>query len=221
MAVTIEVDAAGAVEHLGEIDARTRQQLVDRLGPLAQKVAADARANAAAHIHLLGSKPGRFVDSIHGELIEDGSSVVARVGSSHPLSHLLEYGAARAAHEILPDVAGALHFFLGAGEVFAGGVQAPASASPAFHDIGRALEANLPDIRQAIIEATAINDDSGIGGIDMSRIGGGVDVASVVTALAHIGAAFLPAPATHAHGPRQIGHASSPARITNGGGHGR
>ena len=163
MPATIQIDATQSVEHLRTLDEKTRQKLADKLRPLADKVASDARANAAAHIHLLGSKPGQYLASIYGEVKADETGVIGMVRSANPLAHIMEYGASRAAHEILPDVAQALHFVFGGAEIFAGAVFAPASLSPAFHDIGRAFDANLADIQQAIIEATRVNDASDVG----------------------------------------------------------
>jgi hypothetical protein len=153
MPITIDVDLTAANEHLQNIDLQVRKNLINVLGPLAENIVADARANAAAHIHLLGKTPGKYLDSIEFKIVADDDRVVAHIQSADPLALLLEYGAERAAHEILPDTARALFFFFGGEEIFARVVIEAASMSPAFHDIERAFDTKLEDIMQAIIDA--------------------------------------------------------------------
>ena len=71
-----------------------RAKLIDALTPIAEDIAADAKAAAEAHIRFLGAKnPGSYVESIKaGVSTRDAQRVIGYVRSGHHLAHLLEDG---------------------------------------------------------------------------------------------------------------------------------
>lgn len=153
MAASLKVDVSSAIARFDRIGPNVHQVLVDRMTPLAQEIAADARSRALAHIHFLGIKPGAYVASIYGGISDKQNSVVGFVRSSSPLAHLLEFGAKTPAHDILPKVAAVLAFQGDAGTVFARAVRSPGATIPPYPAIYPAFEAVSGQIEAALTEA--------------------------------------------------------------------
>lgn len=141
---------------LSRIGPDVRAALERALAPIAQGMAADAKANAEAHIRFLGVKPGAYVASIFGGVSSKAERVVGYVRSGSPLAHLLEYGAQTPAHVIESSVAEAMAFEGGAGRVFARVVHHPGATIPAYPAIGPAFDARKGEIERAL--ETALND---------------------------------------------------------------
>jgi hypothetical protein len=157
MITGMTVDASHAVERITRMTPDIREALTRSLGQIAANVAADARARAQSHIHVLGLKPGAYVDSIKGGVAVKENRVTGYVRSGSPLAHLLEFGANVPPHEILPSIAQALAFDGGAGTVFAAVVHSPGAAIPPYPAIYPAFEAAKPHIEAALIQAASIN----------------------------------------------------------------
>lgn len=155
------VNDTRAVLHLDEITPAARVRLLNVTDAIAQAMAVDAKARAAAHIRFEGAKPGQYLASITGGVsAKTENRVTGYVRSGHPLAHLLEYGAKTPAHQILPKVADVLRFFGPSGLVFAKAVNHPGATIPAYPAIIPAFEAKRGAITEALTRAVR----EGVGG---------------------------------------------------------
>ena len=62
------------------------------LREIESRILGAAQANAVAHFHSIGAKPGLYLAGFQGGVKEGKSSVVGYVRNSNQLAHLLEYG---------------------------------------------------------------------------------------------------------------------------------
>jgi hypothetical protein len=108
----------------------TTQVLADELLDVAE-----ALAESELKVHT-----GNYLKGFRRTVRASKNSVTGVVRNRSRVGHLVEYGADRPAHEILPDTKRALAFMGGsAGQVFAARVQAPASHMPEYRILHRAL----------------------------------------------------------------------------------
>jgi hypothetical protein len=116
-----------------------------------------ARARAKADGDVLQVCSGRFIDSIHGDVVVENpdshrsaaiyfasggvthEGVFAEVLSDDPKAHILEYGATIPRHEIDANTAHALRFLAHEGIVFAASVQFPGAIIPPHSTIHAAF----------------------------------------------------------------------------------
>lgn len=125
-----------------------RAKLIDALTPIADEIAADAKAAAAAHIRFLGAKnPGSYVESIKaGVSIRDAQRVIGYVRSGHHLAHLLEDGFTIKEMMIAAGDGGIMAFEGELGMQFARQVHRPETKVPAYPAINPAFEARRGEI---------------------------------------------------------------------------
>ena len=151
----ISVTTAVHVKGFDSFPEKLRQRLKSSLKAEALAIASDARARAAAHIHLYGKKPGAYLGSIYGGATADAKKVMGWVRSGSPLAHLMEGGANRPAHEEYPKAGDVLAFYPDAAAVFARHVSIPANRMSPFPAIVPAFEAAKGDIDGAMRDALA------------------------------------------------------------------
>lgn len=95
-------------------------------------------------------KTGRYRASIKGSISSSKKAIVGRVYSHSPLANIIETGADIPPHEILPNVAQALHFGGTAGDIFAARVHSPGAHLEGKDVIGGAFDSMRDDIRAEI-----------------------------------------------------------------------
>jgi hypothetical protein len=78
---------------------------------------------------------------------------MATVGSYAPHAHLIESGATLPAHQIMPNAKQALHFLMGAGDVFARAVRFPGGTIKAQHPVHSAFGEMKDEIAARLREA--------------------------------------------------------------------
>lgn len=154
MALNFLVVNARAMAYFGAVPDTVRAALKTTAQALAGNLQADARRRAQAHIRHLGRKaPGSYVESIHAGVAQTGDRLSLYLRSSHPLAHLMEYGANRPVHEIVPSAATVLAFEgRDAATVFRKTVH-QGSVMPPYPAIVPAFDAAKPAIREAFEEA--------------------------------------------------------------------
>jgi phage gpG-like protein len=147
------------VDGLAEANARLDAYpaaLTAALGAKATELAAklaDAVKNDKLSGGVLNVGTGALRDSIVANVSADADGIVASVGSEGDVKYaaIQEYGGKTSAHEILPQKAQALAFFVGGGLRFARRVEHPGSLIPARSYLGSALE----DLSDEIVDAFA------------------------------------------------------------------
>jgi len=116
---------------------------------LADKVRSDKLSGG-----VLNSRSGALAASIFADVVGDGESVTATVGSAGvPYAGIQEYGGKTAAHEIVPDKARALAFVAGGQLRFARRVNHPGSQIPERSYLRSSLEELGPEIKARLTEA--------------------------------------------------------------------
>jgi phage gpG-like protein len=97
---------------------------------------------------VLNARSGALRDSIVGDVALGADSVSASVGSTGDVKYaaIQEYGGKTAAHEILPDKARALAFFVGGALRFARRVEHPGSTIPERSYLRSSLDEMSPEI---------------------------------------------------------------------------
>jgi hypothetical protein len=120
---TIKVDANRTVLKFNELPARLRGKLLSTVQVLDAELVSLARAKASND--LVDIHSGKYLASIKGDTRNTENRISGIAYSDAPQASILEYGGTIPFHEILPNVATALAFNMGGGQVFAAGVAMP------------------------------------------------------------------------------------------------
>ena len=153
MQVKIDVADRRIVARLEAIGPTVREALKQALLPIVDAMESDAKSRATAHIHTMGTDPGKYLDSIYAGLnMKHETRVIGWLRSGSPLAHLLEFGAQTPAHDILASI-GSILANETAGEVWGRLVHSPGAIIPAYPAIFPALEAQRETIETTLKEA--------------------------------------------------------------------
>lgn len=149
-------DAAELSARLNALPDQMRAALAQKIDSLAQALYAQVvgvNLNGA----LVDVRSGALRDSIQVETQSQDGTFGARIYSSGdvPYAAILEFGGKTAAHEILPDKAKALAFFMNGKRVFARRIQHPGSSFASRSYLGSALEEASDDISSSLTEIVA------------------------------------------------------------------
>lgn len=143
------------IGEIAPLNADSQRELVRIENELVAELVARARAKAEGDV--LQVRSGKFVDSIHGDVVLENpdahrslagmfaaggtthEGVFAEVLSDDPIAHVLEYGATIPPHEIDVSTAHALRFFGHEGVVFAASVAFPGAEIPPHSTIHAAF----------------------------------------------------------------------------------
>jgi len=133
-----------------------RAALTDKIDALAQNLIAQiVGVNLSGGV--LNARTGALRNSI--QLNEDNQDsafgVEIAADGSAPYDAIQEYGGKTAAHEIIPDKAGALAFMFNGKQFFARRVQHPGSLIPERSYMRSALAERSEDIQQALSDTLA------------------------------------------------------------------
>lgn len=120
---TVKVNASSTTLRLNELPARLRAGLLNAVQILDAELLSVARAKAGGD--LVQVHTGKYLASIKGDVRNTENRISGIVYSDAPQADILEFGGTIPFHEILPNVAKALAFMMGGGQVFAAGVAMP------------------------------------------------------------------------------------------------
>lgn len=136
-----------ATVRLNAIPEDVRQRLRAAIVRDGQELLSRVRGKLSGGV--LNARSGKLLNSIKGEMHENGTAIYGRTYSSGvPYAAIHEYGGQTKPHDIYPRTAQALHFFgAGGSEVFARVVHHPGSKIPARSY----LRSSLAEMREQMI----------------------------------------------------------------------
>jgi len=92
MPFTMKVEARSAFAQFDGLADKVRQRFAGSIKRTEEAILAEARANAVAHFHSVGAKPGVYLASFSGGVKETNGSVIGWVRNGARLAHLMEDG---------------------------------------------------------------------------------------------------------------------------------
>jgi len=154
MSLTVNVDTSSAVAKLEAVGPTVRDAFAASLRTIEQAMLADARANAEAHFHSVGAKPGAYFAAFEGGVKQTDSAVIGYVRNANPLAHLLENGFTIS--DLTISAANVMRFELaGVGEIYRREIHRHATPVQAYPAITPAFEAHVAEVEAAALQATA------------------------------------------------------------------
>lgn len=136
---------------LEQMTAAVREEVLNASKTLDSQLVDRARALATGS--MVGVRSGLYKESIRGEVKVSRNRITSRVYSRAPEAHLVEYGAVRGPHDILPDTKRVLSFLMNGKRVFATKVHNPGSTTSPRPVLKTALEQMSPRIVSDITAA--------------------------------------------------------------------
>jgi phage gpG-like protein len=132
---------------------RVRQALSSKANALA--VALEAKIQQKLSGGVLNMRSGALARSIIATVDESSADVAVRIGSSGDVKYaaIQEFGGTIPPHEIVPDKAKALAFFVGGKQVFAARVNLPAVTMPERSYLRASLAEMAGEITDGLSEA--------------------------------------------------------------------
>lgn len=150
MPITVEIEASSAFAKLDGLAGQVRERFVASVKEIEKAILAEARANAVAHFHSVGKKPGVYLASFSGGVKETGGSVIGWVRNGARLAHLMEDGFTIS--DLMIHAEGGLMELFEADTVlvlYRREVHRHATPVQAYPAIGPAFEVHKPEIEAA------------------------------------------------------------------------
>jgi hypothetical protein len=143
-AFDVQVDYSKIKVKLDELPPALRARLKTTAQALAAELRDVATIRAKSDIWV---RTGAYLRGMRTSVRSSKNSVTGTLKNRAKIAAIIEYGATRPAHDIMPNVAKALHFMSDAGEVFAAHVHNPGSTTKDY----RILHGALADMEGTIV----------------------------------------------------------------------
>ena len=135
-AFDVQVDYSKIKVKLDELPPALRARLKTTAQALAAELKDVATVLAKSELWV---RTGAYIQGMRTSVRSSKKSVTGALKNRANIAAIIEYGANRPPHDILPSIARALHFMADAGEVFAAHVHNPGSATKDYRILHKAL----------------------------------------------------------------------------------
>jgi len=150
MSIEFEIDASSVYAKLDKLSGEVRDRFAASIKQIEERMLAEARANAVAHFHSVGKKPGVYLASFSGGVKQTDGSIIGWVRNGARLAHLMENGFTISDLLIAGSADAVMKFELaGVAELYRRSVHRHKTAVQAYPAIAPAFEAHKGEVLDA------------------------------------------------------------------------